>query len=135
MDKLRKTSVADLIRVWVDMMRANMQHTLEANATKWHSSLGYNKSIENIELVICEKLQITLLEAKIMLNSKKKVIDVKEKKLFKCKNGRISTKKPQKYLTKLTQGMGTINTELFHAHHAITKLDNLVSNDESEEEV
>ena len=116
------------------MMTANTQHTLEANSTKWHSSLGYNKSIENIELVICEKLQITLLEAKIMLNSKKKVVDVKEKKLFKCKNGRISTKK-KKYLTKLTQGMGTINTELFHAHHAVTKLDNLVSNGKSEEEV
>ena len=100
MDELRKTSVADLIRVWVDMMRANTQHTLEANATKWHSSLGYNNSIENIELLICEKLQITLLEAKIMLNGEKKVIDIKEKKLFKCKNGRISTKKKTKIFNK-----------------------------------
>ena len=135
MDELRKTSVADLIRVWIDMMRANTQHTLEANSIKLHSSLGYNKLIESIELVICKKLQITLLESKIMLNSKKKVIDLKEKKLLGCKNGRISTKKNQKYLTKLTQGMGSINTELFHAHHAITKLDNLVSNDESEGEL
>ena len=134
MDELRKTSVADLIRVWIDMMRANTQHTLVPNSSKWNSSLGHNKSIENIELVICEKLQITLLESKIMLNSKKKVVDAKEKKILKTKNGRI-TKKKQKYLTKLTQGMGSINTKLFHAHHAITKLDNLVSNDELEEEL
>ena len=85
MDELRKTSVADLIRVWIDMMRANTQHTLVPNSSKWNSSLGYNKSTENIELVICKKLQITLLESKIILNSKKKVVD--------AKNGRITKKK------------------------------------------
>ena len=93
MDELRKTSVADLIRVWIDMMRANTQHTLVPNSSKWNSSLGYNKSIENIELVICKKLQITLLESKILLNSKKKVVDAKEKKILKTKNGRITKKK------------------------------------------
>ena len=41
MDELRKTSVSDLIKVWIDMMRANTQHTLIDNATRWNSSLGY----------------------------------------------------------------------------------------------
>ena len=73
-EELRKTSksVADLINTWVDLMRANTEHNTDINATKWHSSLGYNKCIENIEIVISEKLELTLLESKIMLNSKKK---------------------------------------------------------------
>ena len=72
MEELHKTSVADLINTWVDLMRANTEHNTDINATKWHSFLGYNKCIENIEIVISEKLEITLLESKIMLNSKKK---------------------------------------------------------------
>ena len=109
MDELQKTSVSDLIKVWIDMMHAITQHTLIEDATRWNSSLGYNKSIENIELVIWEKLQITLLESKTMLNSKKKVVDAKEKKIFKTKKQKtIQKKKKQKYLTRLTQGMGLI---------------------------
>ena len=85
MEELRKTSVTDLIKTWVYMMRANTQHTIDINASKWHSSLGYNKSIENIELVLCKKLEITLIEAKIMLNSKKKLVNTKESRLFKSR--------------------------------------------------
>ena len=97
------------------------------------TSLDYNKSIENIELLISEKLQITLLESKIMLNSKKKVVDTKEKKLFKTKKQK-TIKKKQKYLTRLTQGMALIQTKIFHMHHAITKLDNMTDREEQEEE-
>ena len=64
MEELGKTSVADLINTWVDLMRANTEHNTDINATKWHSSLGYNKCIENIEIVISKKLEITLLETK-----------------------------------------------------------------------
>ena len=45
---------------------------IDGNSTKWHSSLGYNKCMENVEMIISEKLEIPLLETKIMLNSKKK---------------------------------------------------------------
>ena len=132
MEELRKTSVADLIRTWVDLMRANTQHAIDKNSSKWHSSLGYNKAIENIEIVICEKLEITLLEAKIMLNSKKKVINAKEGKLFKSRKRKAVAEKTQKYLTKLSQGMGTIQQEIFHAHHAVCKLDNLTNDDDND---
>ena len=71
MDKIREISLKDLISIWVDMSRSNNQHTLDGS-TKWNSSVGYNVSIENIEFVLSDKLQITLLECKIMLNSKKK---------------------------------------------------------------
>ena len=138
MEKLQKTSVSDLIKVWIDMMRANTQHMLIEDATRWNSSLGYNKSIENIELVIYEKLQITSLESKIMLNSKKKVVYAKEKKLFKTKNQKTiqkKKKKENKYLTRLTHGMGLIQTEIFHTHHAITKLDNMIGHEQEEEEI
>ena len=132
MKELRKTSVADLFRTWVDLMRANTQHVIHKNSSKWHSSLGYNKSIKNIELLICGKLEITLLEAKIMLNSKKKVVDAKESKLFKSRKRKAIEDKTQKYLTKLSQGMGTIQQEIFHAHHAVCKLDNLTNDDDNE---
>ena len=133
MDELRRTSVSDLMKVWLDMMHANTQHTID-NSIKWSSSLGYNKSIENVELAICEKLQITLLESKIMLNSKKKVVDDKERKLFKCKKRENIKRKKQKYLNKRTTGMDMIQTEIFHAHHAVTKLDNIIDEEEGEEE-
>ena len=128
MEELRKKSVADLINTWVDLMRANTEHTADINASKWHSSLGY-KYIENIEIVISEKLEITLLETKIMLNSKKKVNDAIEIKLFKSRKRKATEEKTQKYLTKLSQGMGQIQQEIFHTHHAVCKLDNLHNHD------
>ena len=128
MEELRKKSVADLINTWVDLMRANTEHTADINASKWHSLLGY-KYIENTEIVISEKLEITLLETKIMLNSKKKVNDAIEIKLFKSRKRKATEEKTQKYLTKLSQGMGQIQQEIFHTHHAVCKLDNLHNHD------
>ena len=132
MDELRKTSVYNLINVWVDLTRPNTQHISDGNSTKWHSSLGYSKCIENVEIVISEKLEITLLEIKIMLNSKKKITDLTEAKLFKTRKRKATEQKTQKYLTKLSQGMGAIQQEIFHAHHAVCKLDNMVNNEEEE---
>ena len=113
-------------------MRPNTQHISDNNSTKWYSSLGYNKCIENVENVISKKLEITLLEVKIMLNSKKKITDLTEAKLFKTIKRKATKQKTQKYLTKLSQGMGTIQQEIFHAHHAVCKLDNMVNNEEEE---
>ena len=121
-----------LINVWVDLTRPNTQHISDSNFTKWYSSLGYNKCIENVENVISKKLEITLLEVKIMLNSKKKITDLTEAKLFKTRKRKSTEQKTQKYLTKLSQGMGTIQQEIFHAHHAVCKLDNMVNNEEEE---
>ena len=133
MEELRKTSVYDLINVWIDLTRPNTQHISDSNSTKWHSSLGYNKCIENVEIVISEKLEITLLEVKIMSNSKKKVIDLTEAKLFKSRKRKATEQKTQKYPTKLSQGMGTIQQEIFHAHQAVCKLDNMTNNEEEDD--
>ena len=132
MEELRKTSVYDLINVWIDLTRPKTQHISDSNSTKWHSSLGYNKCIENVEIVISEKLEITLLEVKIMLNSKKKVIDLTEAKLFKSSKRKATEQKTQKYLTKLLQGMRTIQQEIFRAHHAMCKVDNMTNNEEDD---
>ena len=123
MDELRKTSTYDLINVWIDLARPTTQHISDGNSTKWHSSLGYNKCMENVEMVISEKLEITLLETKIML------------KLFKTRKQKAGDQKTQKYLTKLSQGMGTIQQENFHAHHAVCKLDNITNENEEEDDV
>ena len=93
MEELRKTSVYDLINVWVDLTKPNTQHMSDGNSTKWHSSLGYNKRIENVEIVISEKLEIALLEVKIMLNSKKKITNLTEAKLFKTRKRKAPNKK------------------------------------------
>ena len=71
-DEYKKTSVTDLVKMWIDMMRAITQHLIDENCTQWRTSLTYNKSIENIENAIAGKLKITVLEAKVMLNYKKK---------------------------------------------------------------
>ena len=64
-----------------------------------------------------------------MLNSKKKVNDAIEIKLFKSRKRKATEEKTQKYLTKLSQGMGQIQQEIFLAHHAVCKLDNLHNDD------
>ena len=135
MEELQKTSVYDRINVWIDLTKPNTQHISDSNSTKWHSSLGYNKCIENVEIVISEKLEITLLEVKITLNNKKKVIDVTEAKLFKSSKRKATEQKTQKYPTKLSQGMGTIQQEIYHAHHAVCKLDNKTNNKEEEDDI
>ena len=135
MEELQKTSVYDLINVWIDLTKPNTQHISDSNSTKWHSSLGYNKCIENVEIVISEKLEITLLEVKITLNNKKKVIDVTEAKLFKSSKRKATEQKTQKYPTKLSQGMRTIQQEIYHAHHAVCKLDNMTNNKEEEDDI
>ena len=88
-----------------------------------------------MEIVISEKLEITLLEVKITLNNKKKVIDVTEAKLFKSSKRKATEQKTQKYPTKLSQGMGTIQQEIYHAHHAVCKLDNMTNNKEEEDDI
>ena len=135
MEELRKTSTYDLINVWIDLARPTTQHISDSNSSKWHSSLGYNKCMENVEMVISEKLEITLLETKIMLNSKKKIVDLTEGKLFKTRKRKAADQKTQKYLTKLSQGMGTIQQEIFRAHHAVCKLDNITYENKEEDNV
>ena len=96
--------------------RANNQHTVDTNATKWKSNVDYNVAIENIEIVISKKLQITFLECKIMLNSKKKVIDAKEKKLFKKGNRKRKTEKKPEIFKKTCRWNGYYsNTSLQYA--------------------
>ena len=60
------------------------------------------------------KMRNNILETKIMLNSKKKIVDLTEVKLFKTRKRKAADQKTQKYLTKLSQGMGTIQQEIFH---------------------
>ena len=79
-EEYKKTSVTtNLVKMWIDMMCANTQHMIDENCGQWHTSLAYNKSIENLENAIANKLEITVLEVKVMLNYKKKMKDVKEK--------------------------------------------------------
>ena len=52
MEELSKTSMYDLINVWIDLVRPTTQHISDGNSSKWHSSLGYNKCMENVEMVI-----------------------------------------------------------------------------------
>ena len=130
--ELQKKSVSDLIKTWINLMRANTQRMIDKNATQWHTSIGYNKAIENIEITIADKLQITVLEVKVMLNYKKKAKDVKDKKLVKTKRKRLMDKKRRKYLNKLTKGMEDIQGTLFNVHHAVAKLSPIIVSDNEE---
>ena len=69
-EEFKKTSVTDLVKMWIDMMRANTQHMIDENCTQWRTSVGYNKAIENLETAIANKLEITVLEVNVMLNYK-----------------------------------------------------------------
>ena len=127
-DEYKKTSVTNLVKMWINMMRAITQHLIDENCTQWCTSLTYNKSIENIENAIADKLKITVIEAKVMLNYKRKTQDAKEKKLFKPKERTMLGKK-RKYFDKLNNDMTTIQNKVFNAHHAIVKLSPIVISD------
>ena len=131
-DEYKKTSVTDLVKMWIDMMRANTQHMIDENCAQWHTSLGYNKSIENLENAIANKLEITVLEVKVMLNYKKKTKDIKEKRLFKTREKTMLVRKKKKYLNKLTKDMENIQSSLFNAHHSMVKLSPIVISDNEE---
>ena len=128
-EEYKKRSVTDLVKMWIDMMRANTQHMIDENCAQWHTSLAYNKSIENLENAIANKLEITVLEVKVMLNYKKKTKDMKEKKLFRTKDKTMLVRKKRKYLNKLTKDMENIQSSLFNAHHAMVKLSLIVISD------
>ena len=54
-EQFKKTSVANLMKMWVDMMRPHTQHTIDDNCKQWNPLQTYNKCIENIESVISQK--------------------------------------------------------------------------------
>ena len=93
---------------------------------------GYNKSIENLENAIAVKLDITVLEVKVMLNYKKKTKDVKEKRLFQTRKKTMLIKKKKKYLNKLTKDMECLQSSLFSVHHSMVKLSPIVISDNEE---
>ena len=131
-EELKKTSVANLMKMWVDMMRPHMQHTIDDNCKQWNPSQTYNKCIENIESVISQKLEMNLLETKVLLNYKKRTKDVKEAKYFKKKQALEVEKKRRKYFKKLNEDMGEIQNAVFNAHHAIVKLSPIVTDDDDD---
>ena len=133
--EFKNTSVTNLTKIWIDMMRPHTQHIIDDQCKEWHPSLVYNKSIDNIEAAISEKLEINLVETKVMLNYKKRTDDAKEKRYFiRKKNKRIVEKKKRKYLHKLNEDMGEIQNAAFNAHHAIVKLQPIIETIEDGEE-
>ena len=119
------------------MMRPHTQHIIDDQYKEWRPSLTFNKTIDSIEVAIAEKLDINLVETKVMLNYKKRTVDAKEKRYFtRNKMKKIADKKKRKYLHKLNEDMGEIQNAVFNAHHAIVKLQPIietVSNEEEEE--
>ena len=123
-EELKKISVANLMKMWVDMMRPHTQHTIDDNCKQWNPSQTYNKCIENIESVISQKLEINLLETKVLLNYKKRMKDAKQALEVE--------KKRREYFKKLNEDMGEIQSAVFNAHHAIVKLSLIVIDDDDD---
>ena len=89
MEELKKMSCVDLISLWIDIMRPQTQWTDKGGKGVWSSSPRYNKCIENIEDKLATKLAISLLGAKILLNSKKKMTDAYEANLFNVRKRKL----------------------------------------------
>ena len=80
--EFKSTSVTNLTKIWIDMMRPHTQHIIDDQCKEWRPSLTFNKTIDSIEAAIAEKLDINLVETKVMLNYKKRTVDAKEKRYF-----------------------------------------------------
>ena len=89
---MNNSSVTDLSKIWLDMMRLITQHINDENCDQWHPTLSYSKIISDIEKTNSEKVQINIIEVIIMLFNKKKIKDLKERKLFR-KNCRRRTRR------------------------------------------
>ena len=74
--------VVNLIKIWIDMMRPVTHHTLHQRCEQFAPTLEYYKVMEEIEKDISLKMKISVPEVKIMLCCKKKMKDLKEKKLL-----------------------------------------------------
>ena len=74
--------VVNLIKIWIDMMCPVTHHTLHQRCEQFAPTLDYYKVMEEIEKDISVKMKISMEEVKIMLCCKKKMKDLKEKKLF-----------------------------------------------------
>ena len=126
MEELSKTSTVHLIGLWIDLNRPQTQWSVEGRPGEWQLSVGYKSCRENIEATISKKLQLTLLETRILLNCKKTCQDAQENSFFNPKKRKEQEhKKRTKYLSKLASGMGEINQLIFEAHHAVCKLEGL----------
>ena len=74
--------VVNLIKIWIDMMRPVTHHMLHQRCDQFAPSLDYYKVMKEIERDISLKMKISVSEVKIMLCCKKKMKDLKEKKLL-----------------------------------------------------
>ena len=134
---MNNESVTDLVKIWIDMMRPITQYLIDETSEQWPPTLSYHKSIENIENAIAEKLQITVVEVKVMLIFIKKTKDLKERKLFKKEKTKEKTmvgKRRRIYFEKLESDMRTINNSTFKAHHEMTKLSSIIISDSEDKE-
>ena len=66
MEEFCKTNCTDLINLWIDVNQPKTQWTVEGRPGEWNASVNYNKCVENIEIAIQKKLNISLLEVKII---------------------------------------------------------------------
>ena len=82
MEELSKTSTVHLIGLWIDLNRPQTQWSVEGRPGEWQLSVGYKSCRENIEAAISKKLQLTLLETRILLNCKKNLSRCPGKQFF-----------------------------------------------------
>ena len=95
MEEFSKTPAVHLIGLWIDLNRPQTQWTSEVRPGEWTPTDAYKETIKKIEITIVKKLQLTLLETRIVLNCKKTCQDAQEAALFNSKK-RKNDKKDKK---------------------------------------
>ena len=85
MEEFAKTPAVHLISLWKDLNRSQTQWSVEGRPGEWEPTGAYKSCIESIEVAIRKKLQITLLETRILLKCKKTCQDAQENSFFNTK--------------------------------------------------
>ena len=119
---MNNMSVMDLTKIWLDMMRPITQHVVDENSEQWHPTLSYCNIITNIEEAIREKLEINIIEVIVMLLTKKKMKDLKERKLFRKNCRRRTRRKFFEELAKRIYQMRLAMTKANKQHYREKKL-------------
>ena len=123
MEDFSRLTSTHLIALWIDLNRPQMQWSTEGRTGQWEPSENYMRTINEIENMLCKKLQLSILEIRTVLACKKACQDQQEMLLFqKKKEDSKNNQKIKKHLDNVARGMGEINSIIIEAHHSICKL-------------
>ena len=85
MEDFSRLTSTHLIALWIDLNQLQTQWSTEGRPGQWEPSENYMQTINEIENMLCKKLQLSILEIRTVLACKKACQDQQGMLLFQKK--------------------------------------------------